>query len=127
MIRMPAWAAIAAILACAPPEPPESTAAEGAAPDPAPDSLALRTPNGVELWFVAARIGRDSAGRECLERSLEIRDRNGRRRVPLLYTLEAPVVLDDTSVAAQIYHRCAPGDRYRIVLRTGRPVPLAAP
>lgn len=99
--------------------PPEAEPARGPA-----DSLALRTAAGPEVWFVNGRAARDSSGRECLERGLEIRDSAGRRGVPLLYTLEAPTALDDSSVQARIYNRCEPGDRYRISLRTGRPTPL---
>lgn len=101
------------------PAPPEFAAA--ARP---PDSLALRTPAGIEIWFTGGRAARDSTGGECLERLLEIRDSSSRRGVPLLYTLEAPVMLDDSSVAARIFNGCRPGARYRVSLRTGRPTPL---
>ncbi len=113
---------------CGPPPPPEEPPSQVTpgdvvlAPD---DSLALRTAGGTEIWFVGGRIARDSAGRECLERSLEIRDSAGSRGVPLLYALELPAALDDTSVQARISNRCEPGERYRISLRTGRPTPLS--
>ncbi len=109
----------------------EAPAANQEAPPPAaaapapPDSLALVTPAGIEVWFIVGREGRDSAGVPCYERGLEIRDAEGRRRVPLLYTLEAPVVVDDTSVRARVYLGCRPGDAYQVSLRTGRPVPVA--
>lgn len=106
-----------------PPGPP----AAPAAPSAPPDSLALRTPAGVEVWFTGGRPAEDGAGVACHERSLEIRDSSGRRGVPLLYTLEAPVLLDDTSMGARIYNGCRPGDRYRVSLRTGRPVPMGTP
>jgi len=121
------WLAVCGLFtACGSPPPPEAqVSGEAVAPTPAPeDSLALRTPDGVEVWFVAGRMAQDSAGRECRERSLEIRDGSGRRGVPLLYTREAPTVLDDSSVQARIFNHCAPGERYRISLRTGRPTPL---
>jgi hypothetical protein len=102
-------------------EPPESAAT--LAPAPA-DSLASRPVPGVEIWFTVGRPARDSTGTSCYERTLEIRDSVGRRRVPLLYTLEAPTRLDDTSVRARVYLNCAAGDPYRVSLRTGRPTPL---
>jgi hypothetical protein len=115
------------LIGCGSPPPPEEVPSGAGAPDavraPA-DSLALRTAGGAEIWFVSGRTARDSAGRECLERSLEIRDSAGRRGVPLLYTLEPPAALDDTSMQARIYNRCEPGERYRISLRTGRPTLL---
>jgi hypothetical protein len=104
------------------PEPPETPAT----PTPPPaDSLASRPGPGVEIWFTVGRVGRDSSGASCYERTLEIRDSVGRRRVPLLYTLEAPTRLDDTSVRARVYLNCAAGDPYRVSLRTGRPTPLS--
>lgn len=114
-------------MGCGPPPPPDGDSAGEPGPEAVAtpvDSLAFRTAAGTEIWFVSGRTARDSTGRECLERSLEIRDSAGPRGVPLLYTLEPPRALDDTSVQARIYNRCAPGDRYRISLRTGRPTPL---
>lgn len=88
------------------------------------DSLALVTRAGAELWFVVGRGAVGADGIPCYERGLEIRDAEGRRGVPLLYTLTAPTVLDDTSVRAVVSNRCRPGDAYRVSLRTGRPTPL---
>jgi len=102
-----------------PPEPP-AAAAEGPAM-----ALASRPLPGVEIWFMQGRPGRDSTGFECFERTLEIRDSAGRRPVPLLYTLDAPTRLDDSSVQAQVFLNCQPGQRYRINIRTGLPTPLA--
>lgn len=103
-------------------EPPEAVATLPPAPA---DSLASRPVPGVEIWFTVGRTGRDSTGATCYERTLEIRDSAGKRRVPLLYTLEAPTRLDDTSVRARVYLNCAAGDPYRVSLRTGRPTPLS--
>lgn len=116
------------VVGCAPTDPPPQEAGReppGQAATAGPgDSLALVTPSGAELWFVTGReaVGEDGAG--CHERGLEIRDAAGRRGVPLLYTLNVPTVLDDTSVRAVVSNRCRPGDAYRVSLRTGRPVPL---
>lgn len=119
----------ALVAACGPADrPPMDAAASGAeqvaAPAP-PDSLALITRSGVELWFVTGREAVGEDGVQCYERGLEIRDDAGRRGVPLLYTLTVPTVLDDTSVRAVVSNRCRPGDAYRVSLRTGRPTPLA--
>jgi hypothetical protein len=106
----------------------------GTAEDPAPvrdasparletpaDSLALRLGTGTEIWFMEGRLATDTVGTTCYERTLEIRDSAGRRKVPLLYTLEAPIALDERTVRARVYLRCVPGDAYRIDLATGRP------
>jgi len=88
-----------------------------------PESLVLRTPAGVEVWTASGRDARDSAGTPCRERLLEIR-RDGRRiPVPLLYTGEPPVLLDDSTVRAHVWRDCRPRAAYRVNLRTGQPVP----
>ncbi len=121
------WAWVAGLLtACGAPAPEaESGGATQQVSARPPDSLASRPVPGVEIWFMVGRPASDSAGQACYERSLEIRDSIGRRVVPLLYTLEPPARLDDTSVVARVYRNCQPGDRYRVSLRTGRPTPLA--
>ncbi|MFN2316136.1 MAG: hypothetical protein ABR551_00755 [Gemmatimonadales bacterium] len=121
---LPAWAILVGCGAPPLPEEAPSRPNEAAAVHAPEDSLAFRTASGTEIWFVSGRMARDAAGRECLERLLEIRDSAGRRGVPLLYTLETPATLDDTSIEARISNRCEPGERYRISLRTGRPTPL---
>lgn len=94
-----------------------------AAPPPAPAAeLALKTPSGAEVWFGDARESRDSAGATCIERTLEIRGPNGKRIVPLLYTLDTPTVLDDSTFHARLFTDCRPGPAYRVDLRTGLPV-----
>jgi hypothetical protein len=81
----------------------------------------LTAPGGVEVWFGDARQSRDSAGAACTERALEIRGPAGRRIVPLLYTLDIPTVLDDSTIRARLYTDCRPGPLYRVDLRTGLP------
>jgi hypothetical protein len=109
-------------LACDRSTPPPP---EGAAPvvawAPAPE-LALKTPGGTEVWFGDARESRDSAGATCIERTLEIRGPGGRRIVPLLYTLDTPTVLDDSTIRARLFTDCRPGPAYRVNVRTGLPV-----
>jgi hypothetical protein len=97
-----------------------------AAPSNAPaapaDSLALRTRAGVEIWFTAARTARDSAGRPCIERVMEIRGAGKSIPIPLLYTGEPPRVVDDSTIEADLWLNCHRGNRYRVNLRTGQPV-----
>ena len=81
----------------------------------------LTAPGGVEVWFGDTRPSRDSAGTACTERTLEIRGPTGRRIVPLLYTLDTPTVLDDSTILARLYTDCRPGPVYRVDLRTGLP------
>lgn len=113
--------------ACAGPDDSVPAPAQAAAQVVPADSLVLSAPGGVEIWFTGGRPARDSSGAECLERGLEIRGPAGNRGVPLLYTLEAPAVLDDSSISARVYTGCRPGARYRVSLRTGRPTPLGGP
>lgn len=112
------WVAAGGLLACErkPPPNPASPAAPAAA------ELVLRTSNGTEVWFGDARESHDSAGTPCVERALEIRGPAGRRIVPLLYTLDTPTVLDDSTVRARLFNSCRPGPAYRVDLRTGLPV-----
>lgn len=90
-----------------------------------PDSLALRTPGGAELWFTLAREDRDSVGAQCVERGLEIREGTRRTPVPLLYTRDAPRIVNDSIVGARLWTACAAGPEYRVNLRTGQPVRAA--
>jgi len=128
MRRTGAVLLLAGLAACGGGETPaaarDTLPPRGPAPAP-PDSLALRTPAGTEVWFIVGRADRDSTGTPCYERGLEIRDDRGPRRVPLLYTLETPVLLNDTLIRARVFLRCRPGDAYHVSLRTGRPVPVA--
>ena len=88
---------------------------------PPADSLALRLANGYSVWFTGARSDTDSAGRPCIERVMQIRHDSLRIAIPLLYTGGSPTAVDDTTIAADLWLRCRPGDRYLVDLRTGRP------
>ena len=61
-------------------------------------------------------------GRSCVDRAIEIRRGGTRVPVPLLYTGEAPEILNDTTLRARLSNGCRPGDAYLVDLRTGRPV-----
>lgn len=108
--------------------PPAGGAAATSAAAPAPpDSLALRTAGGAELWFTLAREDRDSAGTQCVERGLEIRHGTRRTPVPLLYTRDLPRVVNDSTISARLWTACAAGPEYRVNLRTGQPVRAGQP
>jgi hypothetical protein len=86
------------------------------------DSLVTTSKDGTEIWFTLARTGHAPDGTLCVERGLEIRRGDTRTRVPLLYTGTAPILLDDTSMRAELWNHCRPVDRYLVDLRSGRPV-----
>ena len=103
---------------------PERTTSESAVPPSASpaDSLALTTPDGVEVWYSLARTGQGPHGSSCTERGLEIRRAGQRIRVPLLYTGETPTLLNDSTIRAVLWTNCQPGDAYLVDLMSGRPV-----
>ena len=78
-------------------------------------------PNGVTVWFTVAREATDSAGMPCLERALEIRRDTSRAGVPLLYTREAPTLLDPGAMRAVLYNHCTAGPAYRVDFATVSP------
>lgn len=86
------------------------------------DSLALRAPDGHEVWLVAGRTGTGPDGAPCNERLLEIRHEGKRIPVPLLYTGDSPRLVDDSTIEATLWLHCAAGDTYRVNLRTGQPL-----
>jgi hypothetical protein len=105
-------------------ERPSSAAApagERASLPPPADSLVATAPGGAEVWFTLARL--DSVdGRQCVDRTIEIRRGGTRVPVPLLYTGTTPEILNDTTLRARLSNGCVPGDAYLVDLRTGRPV-----
>jgi hypothetical protein len=126
-----AAAPVLCLLACGGPSPGSRTGTDdartsrpgelsGTTTVPA-DSLVASTPAGAQIWFTLARPDSGPGGR-CVARAVEIRDSAGRRPVPLLYTTVAPEIIDDTSARAWLDDHCRRGDRYRISLRSGRPV-----
>ncbi|MGH7561124.1 MAG: hypothetical protein ACRENB_08890 [Gemmatimonadales bacterium] len=100
------------------PQPADSTAAEPA------DSLLLSLADGATVWFAEGRPAADSAGTACFERTLEIRRDTVRVKVPLFYTRNAPTVLDDSTLRAELFRDCRVVGVYRVHLRTGAPTPL---
>lgn len=131
MIRVVAAGTVACTLACGGPsaaargEGPaagaSSQTSSAAEPVRPADSLVASTPAGVQLWFTLARPDSGPDGR-CIARAVEIREGSARRPVPLLYTTTAPEIIDDTTARAWLDDHCQRGDRYRISLRSGRPV-----
>lgn len=90
------------------------------------DSLAASA-RGVEIWFTLTRPARSASGTTCVERGLEIRRAERRIPVPLLYTREPPVILNDSMMRAVLWTDCRPLKPYLVDLRTGRPVPEPEP
>jgi hypothetical protein len=98
-----------------------STSDTGAASEPA-ESLVLSSREGVEIWFTLTRNAKATDGTQCQERALEIRRGGTRVQVPLLYTGDPPVLLDDTTLRALLWNHCKAVDAYLVDLRSGRPV-----
>jgi hypothetical protein len=86
------------------------------------DSLVAAGENGLEVWFTLTRVGRASDGGSCVERGLEIRRGDTRIPVPLLYTGTAPVLIDQSTMRAELWNHCRPVATYLVDLRSGRPV-----
>ena len=101
---------------------PADSAVAGAGPAAPADSLVATAPGGVEIWFTLAREGKGADGATCIDRTLEIRRGDTRIPVPLLYTGQAPEIVNDTTMRARLSDGCAPGDSYLVDLRSGRPV-----
>ena len=99
------------------PTPPDSTVSRRVRPIrsrcPAPGCRDLVHP-------LAAGHARPTALR-CLDRAIEIRRGGKRIPVPLLYTGEAPRIVNDSTARAILYTGCRAGDAYLVDLRNGRP------
>jgi hypothetical protein len=78
--------------------------------------------DGVQIWFTLTREARAANGTRCQERGLEIRRGSSRIKVPLLYTGVAPVLLDRSTMRAQLWNHCRAVDTYLVDLQSGRPV-----
>lgn len=117
--RTASLGALLLALACGGAPKPAAKAAEA----PWKDSLALTAPGGVEVWYIGARRSRDSAGVACTERVMQIRRDGTKILVPLLYTGEAPVLADDSTLRTHLWLNCRPMRLYEVNLRTGRPIP----
>lgn len=98
-----------------------SAATPAAGPARPADSLVLEAPGGVTVWFTVAREAKDSSGVTCIERALEIRRDTTRAGVPLLYTREAPTLIDTGHMRAVLYNGCRAGPAYRVDFATVSP------
>ena len=88
------------------------------------DSLVLTAKDGTTIWLTEGRAGSDSSGASCVERSIEIRRDTTRLKIPLLYTVTPPVLLDDSTLRAELADKCRAARSYRVNLRTAMPVPI---
>lgn len=86
------------------------------------DSMVLSAPRGITIWLTEGRQVTDAGGASCRERTIEIRRDTTRRTVPLLFTVSPVVLLDDSTLQAELADHCRPSARYRVNLRTGLPV-----
>jgi len=103
------------------PPPGELPAVDPRVAPAAADSLVLTAPGGVTVWLTEGRRGNDSTGTSCFERTIEVRRDSVRLKVPLLYTLSAPTLLDDSTIRAELSLDCRPGAGYRVGFRDGMP------
>jgi hypothetical protein len=115
--------ALPAVLApgCRPEDRPQASVDSASAAQPA-DSLVISNRDGVETWFTLPRVGKSADGKQCLERGLEIRRGRTRVPVPLLYTGEPPVLVNDSTMRAVLWTHCRPVEAYIVDLRSGQPV-----
>ena len=102
-------------------QPP--AAGDTTASAPSPDSLVLTLADSTSVWFVAGREDTSSAGEVCSERLLELRKGDRRLPVPLLYTLDTPKAIDDSTLRAALYRHCEVQAWYLVDTRTGLPKP----
>lgn len=117
-----ACAALLLVAACGrAPAPPGQDAATQPPESAVPDSLALTTADGYQVWLTDVRPARDSAGGTCQERSVEIRRDTVRLRVPLLYVRVPPTLLDPRHLRAELSRDCRTTAIYRVELATARP------
>src|SRR5206468_11320403 len=84
-----------------------------------PDTLVLAAPGGATVWLAGGRRATDSAGAVCLERPIVIRRDSIRTRVPLLYILPPPTLLDDPTLNAYLAHHRLRFAAYRAGLLPG--------
>ena len=108
------------LLAACSREPVRAPASTQVPTVPAPEQ-AVVVNDSTSVWFTSGRRDSSSNGARCFERLLEIRRGPHVVPVPLLYTGESPVVVNDSTVQVHIWLGCIPTDPYRVNLRTGQP------
>jgi hypothetical protein len=81
---------------------PHAVPAVPAAEAPPADTLVLTAPDGATVWLAEGRRSTHSDGSSCYERTIEIRRDTTRIKVPLLYTLEVPRLVDDHTLVADL-------------------------
>jgi hypothetical protein len=83
--------------------------------------MVLVLPDSGEIWFTASMLDTAVTGETCRARTLEIRRGTTRTPVPLLYTMGAPTVVNDTTVSAALVRDCVRHDTYLVNTKTGQP------
>ncbi len=118
------WVALV-VAGCSHPSPPPPKSNALPAPPPPSESLALPVSAGVSVWFGDSRADQDESGQGCRERVLMIHRDATRIPVPLLYTATVPILVDDSTIEAELWLHCKVLDRYRVNLTTGHPTRIA--
>ncbi len=121
MTRWLAMALAASAASCGAGRNARSTTSDSTAAVPSSESLAVSGPGTVEIWYTHSRTGKRPDGSDCVDRAIEIRRGSERIPVPLLYTGEAPRIVNDSMARAILYTGCRAGDAYLVDLRNGRP------
>lgn len=122
MIRWPAAVFAAAFVgSCGGGRKDRAASPDSAAVAVSSDSLAVSGAAGVEIWFTHSRPGKRTDGTACVDRAIELRRGSNRIPVPLLYTGEAPRIVNDSTARAILYTSCRAGEAYLVDLRNGRP------
>lgn len=81
--------------------------------------------DGTEVWLTAGRAARSAGGQACRERGIELRRGGQRIPVPLLYTIDDPMLMRGRLVAT-LSTDCEARQSYRIDPATGQPTPMAS-
>lgn len=122
--RLLVVAVVALLSGCRSPRPAVAAGDSASAPvSVLADSMVLRMKDGAEIWLAAARPDTAASGAVCSERLFEVRRDDKTLPVPLLYTIGAPQVINDTTVRAALHRHCVPSAWYLVNTRTGQPVP----
>lgn len=111
-------------VACRTAPPPASSPQPPAVAAAPADSMVLAVSDTEAVWLAEGRTASDSAGRSCVERSVEIRRPGARVKVPLLFVRSAPTRLDRDRLRAELSLRCRVMAIYAVEIATGRPIKL---
>ena len=117
------WVLVAGMLliSCTTRDGRKEESAQPATFAPSSDTMVLRMPDNAEIWYTGSMADTSATGAQCNLRTVEIRRSGTHTPVPLLYTMGALDVVDDTTVRAALVRDCARRDTYLVNTRTGQP------